>query len=272
MLEQKIRSLSTLPSLCKDVLRVVTRQDGNPFSLTRLLSVPDAFQVLLQADEQLGSDAFTFLTFGILQFRNPMFTEDAVQVRVLCQIGMKLRQPQYHHMLWPAIMYRQLVGEQFPTISVAFIATNSGLSKEPPYSRSARFPYQGYPCFAVTAAVECSGCPHSEATLLSQETHSIIIDFRSLERPCNHLAKDMFTLLALRSDKDMMAYTRERFHRLFRHCFAAQVSRRLTRIPRRKMTSPPPRVRWVSFSHIAHLCHCSRLWVRPRAIFQCTLH
>ncbi|KAL3893237.1 MAG: hypothetical protein SGPRY_014368 [Prymnesium sp.] len=129
MLEQKIRSLSTLPSLCKDVMRVVTRQDGNPFSLTRLLSVPDAFHVLLQADRQLGSDAFTFLTFGILQFRNPMFTEDAVQVRVLGQIGMKLCKPEYHHMLWPAIMYRQLVGEQFPTISVAFIAANSGLSK-----------------------------------------------------------------------------------------------------------------------------------------------
>ncbi|KAL1530928.1 hypothetical protein AB1Y20_001819 [Prymnesium parvum] len=79
MLENKIRSLETLPSLCRDVMSVVTKRDGNPFSLTRLLSVPEVFRLLLHSDQEAGSDAVSFLTFGLLQFHNPMFTEDAVQ-------------------------------------------------------------------------------------------------------------------------------------------------------------------------------------------------
>ena len=80
MLEDKIRSLGTLPALCKDLLHVVTRRDGNPFSLTRLLCVPGVFRSLLLSDPKTGYDAISFLTFGLLQFDNPMFTEDAVQV------------------------------------------------------------------------------------------------------------------------------------------------------------------------------------------------
>lgn len=81
LLEEKIRAYPTLSELCRDLLHVVSRHDGNPFALTRLLCVPEVFPTLMRTAPAVASDAVCFLTFGLLQFDNPMFTEDAVQVR-----------------------------------------------------------------------------------------------------------------------------------------------------------------------------------------------
>ncbi len=79
LLETKLRAHPKLPTICKDLLHVVSRRDGNPFSLTRLLYVPDVFAWLVETQPGLASEALCFLTFGLLHFDNPMFSEDAVQ-------------------------------------------------------------------------------------------------------------------------------------------------------------------------------------------------
>ena len=79
LLEVKLRDHPKLPAICKDLFHVVSRRDGNPFSLTRLLYVPKVFSWLVETQPQLASDTLCFLTFGLLHFDNPMFSEDAVQ-------------------------------------------------------------------------------------------------------------------------------------------------------------------------------------------------
>jgi len=79
LLEAKLRDHPKLPAICKDLFHVVSRRDGNPFSLTRLLYVPKVFSWLVDTQPQLASDTLCFLTFGLLHFDNPMFSEDAVQ-------------------------------------------------------------------------------------------------------------------------------------------------------------------------------------------------
>ena len=79
LLEAKLRDHPKLPAICKDLFHVVSRRDGNPFSLTRLLYVPKVFSWLVETQPQLASDTLCFLTFGLLHFDNPMFSEDAVQ-------------------------------------------------------------------------------------------------------------------------------------------------------------------------------------------------
>ena len=78
-MEVKLRDHPKLPAICKDLFHVVSRRDGNPFSLTRLLYVPKVFSWLVDTQPQLASDTLCFLTFGLLHFDNPMFSEDAVQ-------------------------------------------------------------------------------------------------------------------------------------------------------------------------------------------------
>ena len=79
LLEEKVGSWPALWPLVTALLDVVCRRDGNPFALTRLLRVPKVFSSLMKHDEQTAQTALDFLTFGVLQFENPMFTEDAVQ-------------------------------------------------------------------------------------------------------------------------------------------------------------------------------------------------
>ena len=61
------------------LLVVVCRRDGNPFSLTRLLRVPDLLADLFERSASTASTALSFLAFGMEQFDNPPFTDDAVQ-------------------------------------------------------------------------------------------------------------------------------------------------------------------------------------------------
>ena len=78
-MEAKLRDHPKLTAICKDLFHVVSRRDGNPFSLTRLLYVPKVFSWLVDTQPQLASDTLCFLAFGLLHFDNPMFSEDAVQ-------------------------------------------------------------------------------------------------------------------------------------------------------------------------------------------------
>ena len=78
-MEAKLRDHPKLTAICKDLFHVVSRRDGNPFSLTRLLYVPKVFSWLVDTQPQLASDTLCFLAFGMLHFDNPMFSEDAVQ-------------------------------------------------------------------------------------------------------------------------------------------------------------------------------------------------
>ena len=66
--------------MIEDLLRVVSRKDGNPFALTRLLCTPSLLPCMLDAPHvRLASDALSFVIFAIEQFDNPAFTEDGVQ-------------------------------------------------------------------------------------------------------------------------------------------------------------------------------------------------
>ena len=81
LLSRKVCEHPSLFYLSHNLLRVVSRRDGNPFSLTRLLCLPPLLPLLLDPRHaQLASDALAFVVFGIEQFENPMFTEDGVQV------------------------------------------------------------------------------------------------------------------------------------------------------------------------------------------------
>ena len=79
LLEEKLSAYPELWPMLDALLTVVCRRDGNPFALTRLLRVPSIFGALIAHDDATASTALDFLTFGVLQFENPMFTEDAVQ-------------------------------------------------------------------------------------------------------------------------------------------------------------------------------------------------
>ena len=76
----QVRESPLLWPLVTAMLHVICRRDGNPFALTRLLRIPSVFGDLMRHDEAAASTTLNFLTFGMLQFDNPMFTEDAVQV------------------------------------------------------------------------------------------------------------------------------------------------------------------------------------------------
>jgi hypothetical protein len=80
LLEARVRESPQLWPLVTAMLHVICRRDGNPFALTRLLRIPSVFGDLMRHDEAAASTTLNFLTFGMLQFDNPMFTEDAVQV------------------------------------------------------------------------------------------------------------------------------------------------------------------------------------------------
>ena len=80
LLEARVRESPLLWPLVTAMLHVICRRDGNPFALTRLLRIPSVFGDLMRHDEAAASTTLNFLTFGMLQFDNPMFTEDAVQV------------------------------------------------------------------------------------------------------------------------------------------------------------------------------------------------
>jgi hypothetical protein len=63
------------------LLRVISRHDGNPFALTRLLCTPSLLPRLLSPPHaELTSQALSFVVFGIQQFDNPAFTEDGIKV------------------------------------------------------------------------------------------------------------------------------------------------------------------------------------------------
>ena len=79
LLEREVANWPDLLPVLEALLTVVCRRDGNPFALTRLLRVPTVFGTLMAHNEVTVSTALDFLTFGVLQFENPMFTEDAVQ-------------------------------------------------------------------------------------------------------------------------------------------------------------------------------------------------
>ncbi|KOO33434.1 hypothetical protein Ctob_008174 [Chrysochromulina tobinii] len=79
LLEARVRESPQLWPLVTAMLHVICRRDGNPFALTRLLRIPSVFGDLMRHDEAAASTTLNFLTFGMLQFDNPMFTEDAVQ-------------------------------------------------------------------------------------------------------------------------------------------------------------------------------------------------
>ena len=88
LLEEELRKFPKLIQLSSSLLTVVTRRDGNPFSLTRLLCVPKVFLMLRDSDPACASEAFSFLVFGLTHFDNPMFTEDAVHaITVLLREG-----------------------------------------------------------------------------------------------------------------------------------------------------------------------------------------
>ena len=48
LLESTLRAHPQLDAMCGDLLQVVSRRDGNPFALTRLLSVPQLFSTQLR--------------------------------------------------------------------------------------------------------------------------------------------------------------------------------------------------------------------------------
>ena len=79
LLEQKVSAWPELWPILEALLVVVCRRDGNPFALTRLLRVPTVFGSLMRHKAEIASTALDFLTFGMVQFENPMFTDDAVQ-------------------------------------------------------------------------------------------------------------------------------------------------------------------------------------------------
>ena len=79
LLEQKVREWPELWTMVDLLLEVICRRDGNPFALTRLLRIPDIFGACFARNSTTASTALEFLTFGVLQFDNPMFTEDAMQ-------------------------------------------------------------------------------------------------------------------------------------------------------------------------------------------------
>ncbi len=69
----------SLQRIIRDVLRVVSLEDGNSFSLTRLLCVPGLLSALRAADPETATMAISFVAFSLDEFDDPMFTSDAVQ-------------------------------------------------------------------------------------------------------------------------------------------------------------------------------------------------
>jgi hypothetical protein len=80
VLQRKLRLHPQLIPMTADLLRVVSRHDGNPFALTRLLCTPSLLPRLLgPPHSKLTSEALSFVVFGIQQFDNPAFTEDGIK-------------------------------------------------------------------------------------------------------------------------------------------------------------------------------------------------
>jgi len=76
-LERRVCEHPALFSISADLLRVVSRRDGNPFALSRLLGLGAFLPLLLQPPHasSLGREAWSFLAFGLRQFDNQSFVE-----------------------------------------------------------------------------------------------------------------------------------------------------------------------------------------------------
>lgn len=81
VLQRKLRQHPLLIPMVQDLVRVVSRHDGNPFALTRLLCTPSLLPRLLSPPHsKLMSEALSYVVFGIQRIDNPAFTEDGIKV------------------------------------------------------------------------------------------------------------------------------------------------------------------------------------------------
>ena len=78
LLERKVQAHPQLDAMGRHLFDVVARRDGNPFALTRLLCVPQIFARFARDDLPFFEHLVGFIAFGILQFDNPMFSDDSI--------------------------------------------------------------------------------------------------------------------------------------------------------------------------------------------------